>query len=209
MTKLEEINYYFIIDERSDITPFEQAEIALDQGVKMIQYRRKNASGRVLYEEASRISETCKDRALFIVNDRVDVALAVDADGVHLGQDDLPYRVVRELVADKILGVSTHSVDQAIQAQDMADYIGVGPVHSTDTKQDKWDELGVQGAIDIADSVDVPTAAIGGIEYQDLKPLSKSFDMVCAISSVTQYGDPSENIKKFESIFKKFKEDRP
>ncbi len=209
MSLLKQSNYYYITDENLEIPLKEQVEMAVSQGVKIVQYRNKKATGRILFEEASRISEVCKDRALFIVNDRVDVAMAVDADGVHLGQDDLPYRVVRELVADKILGVSTHSIDQAIQAQDMADYIGIGPVHSTDTKQDKWDELGIQGAMDIADSVDVPTAAIGGIEYQDLKPLSKSFDMVCAISSVTQYGDPSENIKKFESSFKKFKEDRP
>lgn len=205
MNLLKEANYYFITDEKIELSPVEQVEIAVNQGVKIVQYRRKDASGNTLYEEASQISELCEDKALFIVNDRIDIAQAVDADGVHLGQDDLPYKVGRELVGDMILGVSTHNLEQALEVEKVADYIGIGPVHSTETKRDKWKELGIQGALEIAEKVNVPTTAIGGISYDDLEPLSRSFDMVCAISSVTRTENISKSIRKFETDFKKFK----
>ncbi len=207
MTSLEKTNYYYIIDERLNSSPVEQAKIAIKKEVKMIQYRRKNASGKLLYQEAKDISEMCKERAIFIINDRVDIALAVDADGVHLGQDDLPYDVGRDLIGDKILGVSTHSLEQAIKAEKTADYIGVGPVHSTKTKEYNYKELGIQEALRIAEKVNIPTAAIGGIEYKDLRALSNSFDMICAISSVTGAGDLSANIERFEKSIKDFKRD--
>jgi len=205
MNLLKEANYYFITDEKIELSPVEQVEIAVNQGVKIVQYRRKNVSGKTLYEEASQIADICKDKALFIVNDRIDIAQAVDADGVHLGQDDLPYKVCRGLVEDMILGVSTHNLEQALEVEGVADYIGIGPVHSTETKRDKWKELGIQGALEIAEKVNVPTTAIGGISYDDLEPLSRSFDMVCAISSVTRTENISKSIRKFETDFMKFK----
>ncbi len=208
MNSIKDANYYFITDEGIEISPVEQVEIAVNQGVKIVQYRRKDAPGKVLYEEASQISDICKDKALFIVNDRIDIAQIVDADGVHLGQDDLPYEVARELVGDMILGVSTHNLKQALKAERVADYIGIGPVHSTETKRDRWKELGIQGALKIAENVKVPTTAIGGIGYDDLEPLSRSFDMVCAISSVTRTKDLPGSIKKFETSFKNYKRNR-
>lgn len=208
MNSIKDANYYFITDEGIGLSPEEQVEIAVNTGVKIVQYRRKDAPGKVLYEEASRISDICKDKALFIVNDRVDIAQAVDADGVHLGQDDLPYEVARELVGNMILGISTHNLKQALKAERVADYIGIGPVHSTQTKQDRWKELRVEGALEIAERVNVPTTAIGGIGYDDLEPLSRSFDMVCAISSVTRTENLSESVGKFETSFKKFKRNR-
>ncbi len=208
MSLLKQANYYYITDESLDITTKEQVETAVRQGVKIIQYRNKNAPGRILYEEASRISDICKDRALFIVNDRIDVALAVEADGVHLGQSDLPYEKGRELIGDMILGVSTHSLEQALEAEDVADYIGVGPVHATETKKASWEELGIKGALEIAENVDIPTAAIGGIDVNDLEPLSESIDMVCAISSVTQVENLGVMIRRFETKFGRYKGER-
>ncbi|MFW6141377.1 MAG: thiamine phosphate synthase [Candidatus Saliniplasma sp.] len=208
MSLLEEANYYYITDGRLELSTVEQVEAALDQGVKIIQYRRKGVSGKVMYEEALKISSICKERAVLIINDRIDIAMAVDADGVHLGQDDIPYKIGRGLIGDKILGVSTHSLEQALEVEKVADYIGIGPVNSTDTKEDTSKELGIDRALEIAEKVDVPTTAIGGIRFKDLQPLSRSFDMVCAISSVTQRGDLPTMIKKFESSFEKYKRSR-
>ncbi len=198
---IEDVNYYFITDERLDISPSEQVEIAVRGGAKMIQYRRKTADPRAMYQEALEVGRVCKDRALFIVNDRIDIALAVGSDGVHLGQDDLPYNAARELIGDMILGVSTHNKEQAARVVGTADYIGIGPVHATDTKDDRWTELGVEGALEIARSVDVPAAAIGGIDVGDISPLSTGFDMICALSSVTRRGDIEDRVRLFESEF--------
>lgn len=200
-TLLKDVNYYFITDEGIDIPPHEQVEKAVDAGVKMIQYRDKSSEGRELYEEACKIRAICED-SLFIVNDRLDIAIAVEADGVHLGQDDLPPEVAREIVGeDMMIGVSTHDLEQAEKAEEIADYIGIGPVHSTDTKEGTSKELGIEGALKIASKVDVPSAAIGGIEEEDLQRLAEGVDMVCVISSVTRKGDLSDRIALFENKF--------
>lgn len=202
---LSEVNYYFITDEDIDISPHEQARKAIEAGVKMIQYRAKKSDGRMLYEEACRIKDVCED-TLFIVNDRLYIAIAVEADGVHLGQDDLPPEVAREIVGeDMIIGVSTHDLRQAKEFEEIADYIGIGPIHSTDTKEGTSEELGIEGALKIASKVDVPTTAIGGIGKEDLEKLAEGVDMVCAISSVTRKDDLSNRIALFENTFSKAK----
>ncbi len=207
-SELRDVDYYFITDEGMNISPAEQAEIAVQEGVKMIQYRRKSAGSKIMYEEASEVAQVCRDKAIFIINDRIDIALAVDADGVHLGQDDIPYTVARKLTGDKILGVSTHTLEQAEDAEGIADYIGVGPVHATDTKDDGWLELGIDGALEIAKSVDIPTAAIGGIGEEDVPLLGRDFDMICAVSSVTRKGNFVERVRLFEEVFKRSKRRR-
>lgn len=202
---LKEVDYYFITDESLDMPVPQQVRIAVEAGVKMVQYRRKDGSTRELYCEALEIKEVCKGRAIFVVNDRVDIAMAVSSDGVHLGQDDLPPKVARRLLGDVIIGISTHDLGQALEAVEVADYIGIGPVKNTKTKSSSNRELGVDGALDIAEKVDVPTAAIGGIENKDLPSLAKGFDMVCAISSVCRVKDLERSIKDFAHTFKKEK----
>ncbi len=198
---LKEVNYYYITDERMKLSATEQATKAVDSEVKMIQYRRKNGSTKDIYTEAVRVKRVCDGKAIFIVNDRVDIALAVEADGVHIGQRDLPADTARRLMDDKILGISTHNMKQASKAQEIADYVGIGPVHNTRTKERDDKVLGVQCVLDIAKRVTVPTVAIGGIDEKDLKALAEGVDMVCAISSVCQEGNLSERIKMFEKIF--------
>ena len=117
-----------------------QVGAALRSGVGMVQYRAKDGSDRERLEEARSVAELCRQSgALFIVNDRIDLALAVDADGVHLGQDDLPTDVARQLIgADRLLGRSTHNLDQVRQANaEACDYLGLGPVNSTAVKPDR------------------------------------------------------------------------
>jgi thiamine-phosphate pyrophosphorylase len=141
-------------------------EAAIRGGVTIVQYREKNASTRRMIEEADALCRLCRGAGVpFIVNDRLDVALAVDADGVHVGQDDLPAKLARRLLGrGKILGVSAGSVEEARQAVgDGADYIGASPVFSTPTKTDAPPPLGVEGLRRMAKAVELPVVAIGGI----------------------------------------------
>ncbi|MFP3872061.1 MAG: thiamine phosphate synthase [Candidatus Aenigmatarchaeota archaeon] len=195
---LKEANYYYITDEDSKVPLVQQVKTAVKKGVKIIQYRKKSGTDREMYEEVKKAKGICDDEALLIVNDRVDVALAADADGVHLGQDDLPAEEVRGLAGDLLIGVSTHEMEEVEEVQLKADYIAVGPVHETKTKTNTADELGVEKAKEIARTLQVPTAAIGGVEETDLESLCEVFDMVCAISSVTRKGELSERIDHFE-----------
>jgi len=195
---LKKANYYYITDGESKISVLDQVRTAVKNGVKIIQYREKGKNDRKRYEELKKITDICDEKALLIVNDRTDLALAVGADGVHLGQNDLPPRAVSKFAQDLLIGVSTHEIEQAEEVPSVVDYLAVGPVFRTETKEDTSPELGVERAKVIADSVDIPTAAIGGIEKDDLETLSESFDMICAISNVTREGDLSERISYFE-----------
>ena len=141
-------------------------EAAIHGGVTVVQYREKNASTRRMIEEATELCRLCHAANVpFIVNDRLDVALAVDADGVHIGQDDMPVTIARRLLGrGKILGVSAGSTEEARKAvEDGADYIGASPVFSTPTKPDAPPPLGIEGLRRITRSVGIPVVAIGGI----------------------------------------------
>ncbi|MEF8873427.1 MAG: thiamine phosphate synthase [Candidatus Thermoplasmatota archaeon] len=195
---LKKVNYYYITDENSEVPLVEQVKAAVKNGIKMVQYRKKSGTDLEKYRTLEKIKEVCEGKALLIVNDRVDVALAAGADGVHLGQDDLPLEEVREISAEIIIGVSTHDIESARQAEKTADYIAVGPIHETDTKADTAEELGVERANEIAGALEVPTVAIGGVRETDLASLLEAFDMICAISSVTKEGALTERISYFE-----------
>ncbi len=204
---LNEVNYYYITDEFSEVPLVEQVKVAVENGVKMIQYRKKNGTDLERYSDLKEIKEECEGKALLIINDRVDMAIVAGADGVHLGQDDLPARKIRDMFPDMIIGVSTHDPESARQAEKTADYIAVGPIHETDTKIDTSEELGVQKAKEIANSIKVPTAAIGGVKETDLTSLLEAFDMICAISSVTREGDLTESISYFENKIDEIKKE--
>ncbi len=144
----------------------EIVEAAIAGGATVVQYREKGASTRRMVEEARELRELCRRRRIpFIVNDRLDVALAVDADGIHVGQDDLPAVLARRLIGRrKLLGVSAESAEQAARAQaDGADYIGASPVFATPTKPDAPPPLRLEGLRLLAAAVSIPVVAIGGI----------------------------------------------
>jgi len=141
-------------------------EAAIRGGVTIVQYREKDASTRRMIEEAAEILRLCRAAGVpLIVNDRLDVALAIDADGVHVGQDDMPASFARRLMGKgKILGVSAGSVEEARQAvDDGADYVGASPVFSTPTKPDAPPPVGIEGLRRITRAVSIPVVAIGGI----------------------------------------------
>ncbi|MEW6696789.1 MAG: thiamine phosphate synthase [Bacillota bacterium] len=147
----------------------------IDAGIKIIQYREKEKKARQQYEECLVIRELTRQAGVtFIVNDHIDLALLVDADGVHIGQDDLPPEQVRQLVgAERLIGLSTHSPAQARAAQAAAvDYIGVGPIFATRTKKDVCDPVGLEYLEYVVKNVSLPFVAIGGIKEHNIRQVT-------------------------------------
>jgi thiamine-phosphate pyrophosphorylase len=143
----------------------------LASGVQWLQLRVKALSPAEFFELAKRARTQTRARGCtLIINDRVDIALACDADGVHLGQDDLPLAAGRKLMGGKIIGISTHDLDQARAAErDGADYIGFGPMFGTSTKNTGYDARGVEMLQQIRADVELPIVAIGGINEQNVR----------------------------------------
>ncbi len=137
--------YYFITDTRLSLAGnARDVEQALAAGVRVVQHRDKEADTHAMIAEARILRRLCRS-ALFLVNDRVEVALAVDADGVHLGQEDLHYREARRLLGEtKIIGITVNTVEQALEAASLgADYLGVSPIFATQTKPDAGEPAGL------------------------------------------------------------------
>ena len=143
----------------------------LENGVKLVQYREKTIKGGVKFEECKAIRElTRRHGAAFIVNDDIDLAMMVEADGVHIGQEDFPIEAVRALVGeDMAIGLSTHAPEEAREAvRRGADYIGVGPIFPTCTKEDVCDPVGFEYLDFVVENIDLPFVAIGGIKEHNL-----------------------------------------
>jgi thiamine-phosphate pyrophosphorylase len=177
-------------------------------GVRWIQYRDKERSRREIYEEAVRLRQLTKDyNAIFIVNDYVDIALCINADGVHLGQDDLPLKEARKIIGrNKMIGVSTHSLEQAIKAEkDGADYIGFGPVFHTQTK-DAGKPKGINMLREVKENVSIPVVAIGGINPENIRSVLNTGVDAVAVASAILVGDIKENIRRFMDILREIDE---
>jgi len=144
---------------------------AIDAKVKIIQLRDKAATRIEYYKYARQVAKICKkNKVTFIVNDHADICVAVDADGIHIGQEDLPVKVIRKILGPgKIIGVSTHSLRQAVDAQkNGADYISIGPVFETPSKPG-WQGLGLKTVKAVLKKVNIPVVAIGGINEDNVK----------------------------------------
>jgi len=136
----------------------------VSSGVRVIQLRAKGCASAQVLEAALSMKEAASGRALFIVNDRVDIAVLSGADGVHLGQSDIPLLEARRLMPKAIIGVSTHNMEEAKEAEEgRADYISFGPIFATKTKKDADTPKGLDYLREVASSVKVPIVAIGGI----------------------------------------------
>lgn len=143
----------------------------INAGITIIQYREKEKTQKQKYHECLKIREITKQAGVtFIVNDDIDIAMLVEADGVHIGQDDLPIEKVRELVGEEmIIGLSTHSPEQAVDAVTRgADYIGVGPLFRTFTKKDVCEPVGLEYLDYVVSNIDIPFVAIGGIKEHNI-----------------------------------------
>jgi thiamine-phosphate pyrophosphorylase len=196
--------YYFITDARlSRAGNVKDVAQALAAGVRVVQHRDKEADLTAMIEEARRLRRLCQE-ALFLVNDRVEVALAVGADGVHLGQEDLHYREARRLLGEKkIIGITVNTPEQALEAARLgADYLGVSPIFATRTKPDAGEPAGLSLLREIRRRVRLPLIAIGGITLDNAPSVIEAgADGVCAISAVVTRPDVRGAIEEFQGLF--------
>ena len=206
--KKEDIDYsvYLVTDRRNktDEEFLNIIEEAIKGGTTIVQLREKTASTKEFYDLALKVKEiTSRYGVPLLINDRIDIALAVGSEGVHIGQDDMPADIAREIIGeDKILGVSASTVEEAKKAEiDSADYIGSGAVFPTATKDDA-DSVSKEELKEIVDSIDIPVVAIGGITVENAHTLKGSgiagFSVVSAIMSAE---DPKEASKKLKEIY--------
>lgn len=163
-------------------------------GVAVIQYREKHdkKSFRSMYEECLAIRQLTRESGVpFIVNDYVELAMLVDADGVHVGQDDLPVAAVRQRVGEKIIGLSTHNPDQARAAVAAGvDYIGAGPIFTTQTKDDVCDAVGLDYLSHVVGSISLSAVAIGGIKQHNMdQVLAGGAKTVCLVTEIVGADD--------------------
>jgi thiamine-phosphate pyrophosphorylase len=179
-------------------------EEAVKGGVTMVQLREKDVSTREFYQLALRLKSTLTSLHIpLIINDRLDIALAVDADGLHVGQSDMPYEEVRRILdRDKIIGLSVENIEQARQANSLdVDYIGLSPVFSTPTKTDTSPPLGLEGIREIAGFTRHKTVAIGGINASNAADIIRSgADGIAVVSAIVSAGDPRAAAVELKNI---------
>ncbi|MCK9417774.1 MAG: thiamine phosphate synthase [Nitrospirae bacterium] len=190
------------------VSPEQAMRQALDAGVKFFQYRSKNGARKSIHETTLMLSRIARNaQALFLVNDHADIAAAVDADGVHLGQDDLPIEFARKLLGrDKLIGISTHNLEQARAAEAAgADYIGFGPIFKSSTK-DAGQTQGIQNLTIIKNSVAIPVIAIGGINQANVQFVAQAgADGAAVISGVLTAPDITLAAEQLVSIWTNFR----
>ncbi len=199
----DKLKLYLVTD--SDILKnrdfYKCIEDALKGGVTTLQLREKNAGGKEFLEKAIKLRElTKKYNTLFIINDRVDVAMLCDADGVHVGQSDIPVDKVRTLIGkDKIIGVSAHSVEEAKNAKDGgADYIGVGAMFNTTTKSDA-SIVTIDTLKEIDQNVDIPKVLIGGMNLNNISLFKGvNIDGYAVVSAILNVDDIYEECIKWK-----------
>ena len=197
----DKLKLYVITDGRF-VDEIEGTRRALEGGATTIQLRMKNAPTRRMLEVGKELRRlTDEYDTLFIVNDRIDVALATGADGVHLGQEDMPIEIAREIVGDMIIGISASNLKEAKDAERKgADYIGAGSVFPTSTKEDaKY--LGLNGLKEIVENVDIPIVAIGGINHDNVeKVLEIGVQGIAVISAIMGAPDIREATLRMRKI---------
>ena len=177
-------------------------------GVSIVQLREKNNSSLSFYEKASALKQLLNELSIpLVINDRVDIALAVGADGIHIGQDDLPLPVVKKMVPeDMIVGVSVSTLEEALEAErNGADYIGVGSVFPTKTKQDAT-LMALEDLGEICRGVSIPAVAIGGITADNMSALSNSgLSGTAVVSAIINADNPKTASESLLKIIKDFK----
>lgn len=175
--------------------------------IKIIQYREKDKKMKAKYEECQVIREMTRDAGVtFIVNDDIELAILVKADGVHIGQDDLPIEKVRELVGEEmIIGLSTHSPQQAQDAVLRgADYIGVGPIFKTATKKDVCQPVGFEYLDYVIQHIKIPFVAIGGIKVHNIPEVAqRGAACIAVVTDITSAPDIKARINQLRVAMKK------
>lgn len=183
---------------------YKSVEEAVKNGVTMVQLREKDISSREFYNIAKILKNiTSKYNIPFIINDRIDIALSVDADGVHLGQEDIPCAVARKIIGnDKIIGISAGNIEEARKAQEEgADYIGAGAVYFTSTKKDIGKAIGLESLKKIKEAVDIPVVGIGGINYNNAADVLKTgVDGIAVVSDIMAADSIGHAVKRLKDV---------
>ncbi len=203
------LNVYFISGSSNVSTNLPDVLTkAIAGGITLFQYREKGSDALTGNEKLAlgrELQSICKKTNIpFIVNDDVELALALDADGVHVGQDDGEVRIVREKIGDKMLGVSAHSYEEAQQAlNDGADYLGIGPVFPTSTKNDTEAVCGPGFISTLREKgIDAPIVAIGGINIDNAhKVAANKADGISVISAISKANNPALAAKRLATVF--------
>jgi thiamine-phosphate pyrophosphorylase len=195
MARFREPGLYVVITESfcGGRTGLEALDAVLAAGVKHIQFREKDSEDAQLYAKALAFRKRTRDAgALLIVDDRADIALAVGADGVHLGQTDLPVDAARRIAPDLIIGGSSHDPEEARRLQDAgASYVNIGPVFSTQTKELPMGALGPEMLDRVTPHLSIPWTTMGGIKSHNIgQVLERGAERVAVVTAVTQAPDP-------------------
>ncbi len=197
----------YLVTDRSFLRGRKLSEVveeAILGGVTIVQVREKELSTKQFYNIALEVKEvTDKYKIPLIINDRIDIALAVDADGVHLGQDDMPLKIARKIIGkNKIIGISAGNVAEAKEAEkDGADYIGIGAVFFTGTKKDIDKPIGLEGLKTIVHSVNIPSVAIGGVNKNNSEDVIKTgANGISVISAILNNDDVKKAAKELKTL---------
>ncbi|CAN5808174.1 thiamine phosphate synthase [soil metagenome] len=209
---LSETRIYPLTDVRlSGLSHAEQVVRLSDGGASLIQLREKNLTPREFFKQAEEASNIARQRGVrIVINDRVDIALALEADGVHLGQEDLPPEAARRLLGDSaIIGVSTHNLEQALRAIRLpVNYLAIGPIFTTSSKSNSEPVLGLDGLRLVRDAIgDFPLVAIGGISHENAPKVWESgADAVAVISALLE--NPHEVVNRTKALLAQSLRDR-
>lgn len=192
---MNDYRLYLVTDDQQDLATLKHVvNEALKGGVTMVQVREKHGDVRAFIERAQMVKEILKGSGVpLIINDRVDVALAVDADGVHLGQDDMPVEIARQLIgANKILGLSIENEAQLAQADNLPiDYIGLSAIFATPTKTNTKKHWGIEGLQKALSTTSLPIVAIGGIHEGNIPELmATGVHGLALVSAICHAKDP-------------------
>ncbi|MFK3903965.1 thiamine phosphate synthase [Bacillus safensis] len=204
----QQLSVYFIMGTANTTRqPLNVVKEAIQGGITMFQFRDKGEKalqGEEKKQLARQIQALCQEANVpFIVNDDVQLAIDLDADGVHVGQEDTNAKDVRERIGNKILGVSTHNLDEVKQAmKDGADYVGMGPVYPTETKKDTRSVQGVSLITEVRrHGLQIPIVGIGGITYDNAAPVIQAgADGISIISAISQSADPKKAAEELKSL---------
>jgi len=191
LARFKDADLYVVITEQfcAERSPLAVLDAVLEAGVRVVQFREKDLEGRELFERALKFRERTREAgALLIVDDRVDVALAVDADGVHLGQSDLPVEAARRVAPELIVGASSHNLDEALAVQKAgAGYVNIGPIFPTQTKSVPTGVVGPETIDRIAPRLTVPWTVMGGIKRENIgQVLERGAKRVAIVTAVTE-----------------------
>lgn len=206
-----DLSLYLVTDRSLSLgRPLETVvEEAVRGGVTMVQLREKDASTLDFYNLAMKLKSILKSYNVpLIINDRLDIALACDAGGLHIGQSDMPYSVARKLLSkDKIIGLSVESIQDAIDANNLdVDYIGISPVFGTQTKTDTAPALGLEGIGEITRISGHPSVGIGGINLTNAQDIIQAgADGISVVSAIMSAPDPQQSARQLKEIINKSK----